>query len=251
MGIATTLALALGPLAGMWLVVWGGHGWVFGVSAALAVGATLLTLAQSETLREPAAVPLRWASAFSPEVLYPSAVTLGLMVTYGTVSAYLPLRAAAAGQNVGLFFSVMALGIIVTRGTVGGLSDRVGRPPVAAAGAAAVAAAMAVIATGEGPGRLVLGGALYGLGHGVAQPSLMAWCVDRADVRARGRAMGTLYTALELGIAAGSIGAGWVVAWSGYRAVFLLGAGSAAAAALLALARVALDRRGSRLWSRG
>ena len=74
--------------------------------------------------------------------------------------------------------------------------------------------------------------------------------MDRADVRARGRAMGPLYTALELGIAVGSIGAGWVVAWSGYRAVFLLGAGSAAAAALLALARVALDRRGSRLWSR-
>lgn len=58
----------------------------------------------------------------------------------------------------------------------------------------------------------------------------MAWCVDVVDARHRGRAMGTYYTALELGIAAGAMSSGLAVSAFGFPATFL----GAAAAALLA-----------------
>jgi predicted MFS family arabinose efflux permease len=55
--------------------------------------------------------------------------------------------------------------------------------------------------------------------------------------------MGTLYTALELGIAAGAIGAGWVVARASYEAMFLLGAAVALVATGLALVQALRGRR--------
>ena len=61
-----------------------------------------------------------------------------------------------------------------------------------------------------------MAGAVYGLAYGIAQPALMAWCVDGAAPADRGRAMGTFYTALELGIAIGAMSSGLAVARWGF-----------------------------------
>jgi predicted MFS family arabinose efflux permease len=123
------------------------------------------------------------------------------------------------------------------------LADRVGRAPVAAAGSACVTVALVVIALGGGTWSLVASGLLYGLGFGAAQPALIAWCVDLAAPTERGKAMGTFYTALELGIAAGAIGAGLVLARTDYTALFVVSAAVALAASGLALARVGRPER--------
>jgi MFS family permease len=238
-GIAANVALAVGPVAGIWLAEVWGFAWLFVASAAVALLAGALALGQWETLATRLVVPLSLDSAFSRAALYPCAIMLGLMITYGVLATYLPLYAAARGHQVGAFFTLMAVALILSRGVAGGLSDRVGRPPVAAAGTASAATALVVITLGDGPWPLVAAGLLYGLGLGAAQPALVAWCVDHADMTERGKAMGTFYTALELGIAAGAIGAGWVLGVTSYSALFLVSAGVAGAASALALARTA------------
>jgi predicted MFS family arabinose efflux permease len=93
----------------------------------------------------------------------------------------------------------------------------------------------------------VVSGLLYGIGLGAAQPALIAWCVDLAASTERGKVMGTFYTALELGIATGAIGAGFLVAQVGYTALFLASAGVALTASGLAvgaIGRAAARRRG-------
>jgi hypothetical protein len=151
-------------------------------------------------------VPLALGSAFSGVALYPCAIVLCLMTTYGVQSTFLPLYAASRGSHAGVFFTVMACAIILSRAFGGGLSDRVGRAPVATAGTVCVAAALGVTALGDGSWALVVSGLLYGFGLGAAQPALIAWCVDLAAPTERGKVMGTFYTALELGIATGAIG---------------------------------------------
>jgi predicted MFS family arabinose efflux permease len=94
---------------------------------------------------------------------------------------------------------------------------------------------MGLVALGGGPGALVVSGLLYGVGLGAAQPALVAWCVDLAAPTERGKVMGTFYTALELGIATGAIGAGFLVAGTGYTTLFLVSAGVSLAASGLAL----------------
>ena len=82
-------------------------------------------------------------------------------------------------------------------------------------------------------------GALYGLAGGVAQPALIAWCVDVVAPADRGRAMGTFFTALELAIAIGAMSSGLAVARWGFAATFL-------ATAVVAVAGVALAVAGPR-----
>jgi MFS family permease len=55
---------------------------------------------------------------------------------------------------------------------------------------------------------VLVGAAIYGLGFGSVQPVLMALTADRVPLEERGKAMGTFYAAWELGITAGSTGAG-------------------------------------------
>lgn len=238
-GIAANVALAIGPAAGLVVAERWGFGWLFALSTGTALGAFALALGQRETLATPVRVPLALGSAFSRVALYPCAIMLCMMTTYGVQSTFLPLYAATQGGHAGVFFTVMACAIILSRGFGGGLSDRVGRAPVAVAGTACMTAALAVVALAGGSWALVVSGLFYGIGLGAAQPALIAWCVDLVAPTERGKAMGTFYTALELGIATGAIGAGFLVAQAGYTTLFLTTAGVALAASGLALGALA------------
>jgi len=61
--------------------------------------------------------------------------------------------------------------------------------------------------------------------------------VDVVDEANRGRAMGTYYTALELGIGLGSLGAGFGVEAVGFASTFLSAAATTLAGAVLAVHR--------------
>jgi MFS family permease len=236
-GAAANVALALGPLGGSLLSERLGFAWLFGVSAAIAWLALGVALAQRETLPRGAAARFGLGALLSGAVAFPCAIVFCLMTTYGLQAAFLPLYARSRGANAGVFFLVLAVVIAVVRGYAGQLSDRVGRAPVTAAGMALTAASLVALAAGAGPVSLALAGGLYGLGFGAAQPALMAWTVDLVPPGERGTAMGTYYTAVELGIAVGAIGFGVLLARSSYAAIFTAAAALALVGAALALRR--------------
>lgn len=94
--------------------------------------------------------------------------------------------------------------------------------------------ALATLAHGGKVPTLALAGALYGIGFGAAQPSLMAWTVDLVPPADRGRAMGTFFTAFELGIGVGAIGFGFVLGHAGFSSMFLTAGALALAGGALA-----------------
>ena len=109
---------------------------------------------------------------------------------------------------------------------------------MATAGLAIVSVALVIVTLSDGMIGLLVAGLVYGIGQGAANPALIAWCVDGAASGERGRAMGTFYTALELGIAIGAMTAGLAVARAGFTTTFLVAAGIALVAAILAVTRV-------------
>jgi MFS family permease len=238
-GAAGSVAMALGPITGVALVERLGFDGLFAVAAVTALAALTLVAVTPETLTTPSPAPFSPASTLSRAVLAPSMIIGCLMLTYGVLVTFLPLHAQAMGVNPGVFFLVYALVLTLTRGPAGRLSDRFGRPPVAATGLALAALALAVLALSEGALALAVVGALYGLAGGVAQPALIAWCVDVVAPGDRGRAMGTFFTALELAIAIGAMSSGLAVAHWGFAATFL-------ATAVVALTGVALAAAGPR-----
>ncbi len=161
------------------------------------------------------------------------------MATYGVQVAFLPLYVQSLeGGNPGVFFLVFALAVAGVRGYSGQLSDRIGRAPVTAAGMLLAGLAMAALVFGGQLLALVLTGTLYGIGLGAAQPALMAWTVDRVSPRQRGKAMGTFFTALELGIGTGAIGFGLVLGATDFPTMFGVAGGVALLGGAAALARL-------------
>jgi MFS family permease len=242
-GAAANVALAVGPLAGMAVVERFGFAPLFGTSAAVAALAVAACGGIPETLAAPRRLPLRLDAALSRAALFPSALVFCLMVTYGAQVSFLPLFAHDLGLNPGLFFLVFAAVVALVRGRGGRLSDRLGRAPVSVVGMGLAATGLVVLALTRSLGGLALAGALYGIGFGAAQPVLMAWCVDRVAPEDRGRAMGTYYTALELGIALGAVSAGLAVSAIGFAPTFLGVAAVAALGAGLALVEGGLAGR--------
>lgn len=234
-GASANVAMAAGPLLGLEIVGRAGFPALFAVATACALTAMLTSLAIRETAAGRGTAPLRLGTALHRSALAPSAVMLCLMVSYGAQVAFLPIHIADLGLNSGIFFLAFALVVAVVRGWAGRLSDRVGRGPVAGGGLLVAAAGLVLLALTRDVLSLAAAGALYGVGFGAAQPSLLAWSVDRVRAEDRGRALGTLYTAWELGIAVGAVISGLAVASLGFTATFLAGAAVAVAGALFAL----------------
>jgi len=238
---APNIAMAFAPLAGIALVERSGFLPLFALAAAIASLAVLLTLRLPETAQRRAPLAFTPRALVSRPALVPSTILMLLMLGYGAQMTFLPLYAQSQGVNAGLFFLVFALVITVVRDAAGRLADRVGRVPVAVFGLLLSAAALVVLALGRGAVGLMTAGTLYGVGFSAATTALMAWCVDAVDAASRGRALGTYYTALEIGIGLGALGAGFGVEALGFAPTFLVAAGAALAGAALALFR---GRRG-------
>jgi MFS family permease len=257
-GLASGLALALGPYLGIELTRRAGFLATFLVAAALEGGALALAWTLPETRApggrpDPPRVPAparggalgraagRW---FSATAVYPASLVLALYVSYGGIASFLPLFAVdRALGNPGLFFLVYALASLAVRPAAGRLSDRLGRRCLVAPALVVVAASLVLLARAASPRALLLAAALYGTGFGAAQPALLAMTADRAPAGERGRAMGTLYTAWELGISGGSILLGLCAARLGYEAMWGVAAACAAIGGLGAL-RDVRRRRG-------
>lgn len=242
LGAAASLATAIGPLAGIAVVQHVGFGPLWALAGAVAAVALVLTFAVGEMDRPAVTPPFTLRATISRAALFPSAIEFCSMLTYGALTSFLPLYAEASGVNPGVFFVFFAVVLTVFRAWGGQLSDRFGRPPVAAAGLGVMAAALLVLAASQGVIGIVFAGALYGVGFGAVQPAVMAWCVDVAAPADRGRAMGTYYTSLELGIAIGAISSGLVVAALGFVTTFVIMAITALAGAGLALTRRAVPQ---------
>jgi MFS family permease len=229
-GITSTAGMAVGPYLGVAMV----QAWGFTPTFLAAAAVALLALAVGWRLPEtrPPGLPppggLRFSPGrlFSPQAAYPSLVLLALFFGYGGVVSFLPLFAERRGLgNPGLFFTAFAVAVVLVRPRAGQLADRHGRRRVAAPALVLAGAALAGLGLAASPAGLIAAALAFGVGFGAAQPALLAMTADRVPPEERGRAMGTLYTAWELGISGGSVLLGVCAARVGYPAMWWGAAG--------------------------
>ena len=244
-GLTTTTGLAAAPYVGIEISGRWGANWTFLASAAIASVALLLALSLPET-RPAEARPseqLSLASLFSRGALYPSTLLLFLLFTYGGIITFLPLFAQRRGLgNPGVFFAVFALAVLVTRTQSGRLADRFGRRLVLVPALIITGVSLAVLAGADSRSGLMAAAALYGVGFGAGQPALMAMTADRVPPAERGRALGTFFTAFELGILGGAMLLGPVATGLGYTAMWWVAAGVAWLGALAAFPHITRQR---------
>src|SRR2546427_285587 len=173
----------------------------------------------------------------SADALIPPASLFLVMLGYGALVTFLPIHAEQQDVNPGLFFFVFALVVTAVRNYAGQLSDRFGRVVVAVGGLVLAATALAGLALTSGATSLMAAGALYGVGFGGLTTAPPAWGVDVVGAANPGLAMGTYYTALELGLGLGSLGARFGVEAVGFAVTFLSPPATTLPGAVLAVHR--------------
>jgi MFS family permease len=173
---------------------------------------------------------------YSRAAILPAALLLFLFVPYGAMMAFIPIVAARRGiANPGTFYSVFALAVLAVRAKAGRISDVMGRAAVIIPGMVVAAVAFFILGLTGGPLGVLVGAAVYGLAFGSVLPVLMALTADRTERVERGKAMGTFYTAWELGVSLGGTGSGLLLRVGDFPLMLLVCAAFPAAGALLSL----------------
>ena len=222
--VFSSAGVALGPPVGFALADLGGVRLNFAVLNALSLVTLALVLALRTAPGNPAApggVGPPWSRHAIPASLALIVITAG----HSTVYAFLPLSTAAAGLgSAAWFFPLMSGFTIVCRLFLRRASDRLGRAPVLVPAIALLALGNAVLALPPSVISLVAGAALLGCGNSMLYPTLVALVVDRTPTVERGRAIGTVSGAWDVGVAIGAPTIALLVQSQGYGAGFLASA---------------------------
>ena len=227
-GMMMNVAMATGPVAGGALVEQSGFSQLFWLSALLALVCLLIVSLLSEPARMPrpqlslASRP----SLLSRSAVFPGFIAICMTMSFGAVLSFLPLFAQARQLgNPGLYFIVYSIAVIVARPVSGKWSDRFGRVQVIIPGMLLLTAAMVLLAYATSIPWLLSVATLQGVGFGMVQPALMAFCVDRVSDQERGPALATLMMAFDIGHGLSAIGLGLLLEQTSFTTMFLFTAG--------------------------
>ncbi len=215
LGISLSIGSSAFPPLGSWLVQTYSINVLFYVSAGLALGSVVILMNLKETLKM--RQPFRWSllkisrdDIYDPAALPAGFIMLCCYFSYGTILTLVPDLSDHLGvPNRGVFFTLFTLSSISTRFFAGKLSDTLGRVPVLEASALLIGVAMLVFANVHSPNGLYLASVLFGLGNGIFSPAINAWTIDLGDPLRKGRALATMFIALEAAIGGGALLAGW------------------------------------------
>ena len=218
LGICFSIGASSSPLLGSWLTNSWNINVMFYASAALALLSMVILLNMKETLQVRQRFHWRLLKVgrqdiFDPLAM-PSAITMIFCyLSYGVILTLIPDLSDKLGVgNRGICFTIFTLASVATRFFAGRVSDQLGRIPVLKASALMIAAAMTAFALANSADTLFFAAALFGLGNGIFSPAINAWAVDLGDPKKKGRALATMFMALEIAIGGGALISGWYFA---------------------------------------
>jgi MFS family permease len=230
-GLASVVALAVGPTIGFWL-------YQFGWFALCAVMGALNLVVAVVAWRLPKERPhphQEKSAGHGPliewRVLVLSATLMLYSYSYGAITSFAAMYGEASGSTPkGLYLTVVGFAIIATRPFLGRIADRVGYVRLLVPCLALISVGLVVLVGGGSRPRLILSAVIFGAGYGTAYPVYAAYLLQRVNAARRGAAFGALIAAFDTGIGTGSLVTGWIIGVAGYQAGFSV------AAALSALA---------------
>lgn len=207
-GLSMTIAMAIGPMFGLWLSASGNYPRLFiGASLLSLAGFILVLLVRYPKFTPPArAEGLWWKRLIEPTALPASLNYLIVMISYGGMLSFISIYAHEIGiNNPGLFFLVYAVGITLSRLFAGRLFDRHGPLWIAVIGLSTLSIGFPILALVKSYEGFFISSFILGFGSGIIMPTFQAMVNNLAGPQHRGAANSTLFTALDLGIGLGMI----------------------------------------------
>ncbi|MFM6982663.1 MAG: MFS transporter [Chitinophagaceae bacterium] len=215
-GICNNIGNAIGWVIGSKCTEVLGINSMFAIASGLGLIAVLIFATLPETVKNKhsfslSLLKLNRNELFEWRVLLPGLVMLLTAFTSGAILAIIADFTAFVGiSNKGLYMAIYILSSLFIRFMAGRWSDQFGRKLIALLGSIALFASMLTLAYATDIVLYTISSVLFGVGFGLVSPSLFAWAVDLSLPGLKGKAVGTLFIFLEIGIILGSSIAGLI-----------------------------------------
>jgi MFS family permease len=216
LAIGYSLGSSIGPLTGSWLVGSFSYNIMFYVSSAFALGSVVILYNVKETLPHPekfsfGLMKLQRSELFERSAIKPAIIMCLLTFAIGSVLTLTPDLSDSVGlHNKGFFYACYTISSLLIRFIAGKSSDKYGRVIVLIFSSLVQVIAFVLLAFAHSVTMVIISAVVFGLGMGMNGPTLMAWAVDLCKVENRGRAVASVYIALEVGIGTGAIFSQWL-----------------------------------------
>lgn len=218
MGVSFNIGSSMGPAVGSWLTILYDINFMFYVSSIVAFVSIIILLQLKETLAKkqkftPSLLLLKKNEIIDITAVAPALIVVFIYYCLGALLTIIPDQSTALGiANKGIFFTIFTVFSIVSRLFAGKLSDRLGRVIVIRFAIFFLILSLIAIAFVQTATGLLVAGGFLGFAIGIAAPAVFAWAIDRCLDENRGKAMATVYIALEVGIGVGSLISAWLYA---------------------------------------
>ena len=235
-GVTNNLAMAFGPMVGLFVISSGNYTLLFLTSLITGiVGLVLGTLVRAPKKKiEKTEFKLSADRFFLKEGIRACFAFFLLAIPYGMTTSYMALYAASSGitHNAGLFFTVMAAGLITSRLNSGKRVDRgfvtetiiVGICIALVGGfGEAILSTISAWSIAAGYATYFLTAFLFGYGYGTMFPAYNTLFINLAPNSRRATANATYLTGWDVGIGGGMLLGGYISEFD-YSYCYMLGA---------------------------
>ncbi|WP_164110794.1 MULTISPECIES: MFS transporter [Sphingobacterium] len=227
-GLCFSIGGAVGPAVGSLVAQNLGLNTMFFSSSLFAFLSIVIVMNMKETLQPKQQFKRQMLRISRFDILEKRAIPAGIVTllsysAYGVILTLIPDWSEHLGiTNKGLFFTAYTLASIGIRFMSGKVSDRFGRIKVMLVGLVIILISLMLLGNGDSISGLIIGACVYGIGTGILSPALNAWTIDLSLPQYRGKAMATMYIALEIGIGGGALLAGYIYQDFIYRIPYIM-----------------------------
>lgn len=215
-GLCFSTGMAIGPAIGSTIKIYSSMDMLFYASSVFALLSILILMNMKETLKYKQRFSLHILKIsrkdiIAVEVLPAAIATFLSYMAYGVILTLIPDWSDHLGiANKGMFFMVFTMASLLIRFGAGKASDKYGRLKLINIGLLFLIVSLVLTGFATSALGLLVGAAIYGVATGIVSPALNAWTVDMSFPEHRGKAMATMYIALEAGIGLGALFSGWI-----------------------------------------
>lgn len=215
LGISMNLGASISPPLGSYLAVNYSMNTMFYCSSFVALLSVLLLIGMKETLPKkqrfhPSLLKLNKGDIIDRSALLPASIALLVYMSIGALVTIGPDQSVHLGvSNKGFFFTSYTLCSVLSRLVAGKVSDRFGRVYVLRISIMLLCCALAFFSLVNTPTMFLIAAGFLGFSMGTASPPVFAWVIDRCKDENRGKALATVYIALEISIGFGALFSGW------------------------------------------
>jgi MFS family permease len=224
-GLGQTIAQAFAPMLALKIGEFYGYSFLYQLNIGIFMAAFALTFLfkAEKNVKRTRKYSLNLKEMVCFAAIPPASLGMSNYIAQGAVTAFLIIFAHSLEiWGIGVYFTVVAFTVLLTRPLWGRLTDRYGFLKVIIPCQGFVVAALLTVFFAQTLWHFILAALLMGVGTSGAQPAFISECIKRAPAEQKGSAGNTHYIGLDIGYFIGGNLAGFVVALTGYRSMFLL-----------------------------